>query len=117
MFAAGNAAVEHAQQLCAAPGQDEVLAIAAFALRTRLDEAVIQQARFVAGRLGAQVVEVGCCSQALLIGQVLRVLARSEGFAGAVLRLMQQAFDQIPIVRLGGVSSSDGLNESDCAGR
>ena len=90
--------------MCAARGEDEVLAVAAFFLRARLDKAVLQQARFVAGGLGAQVVEIvhGLAGIFLFCGQVLGITTRGEGFASRVLRLVQQAFDQVPVMFHGG---------------
>ena len=100
MLEARDAAVDQAHQPRAALGQHEVLAVATVFLRPAFDKATLEQQLFIFTGTGFQVIQV---THRLTFGGqrgsvLLGVGAWREAVTGAVLHLVQQAFDQVPVV-------------------
>ncbi|MCY1440117.1 hypothetical protein D9M71_563770 [compost metagenome] len=100
MLEAGDAAVDQAQQARTTLGQHEILAIAALLFGPGFDEATLEQSLLVLAGTGFQVVQVA--HRLTLGGQrrgvLLGIRAWRKAVTGAVLHLVQQAFDQVPVV-------------------
>ena len=102
VFLAWEGTVDHAQQLCTARRQHEILPVATLGLGAGRDETTLQQRGLVVVGLGLERIEVVDRLAGLLqrVCQFLGAAAWYEWLAGAVLHLVEHTLDKIPVMGL-----------------
>ena len=116
MIIAGNAAVDQAQQTRPTWRQDEIVARAAFIIRTRCNVPAQEQQPLIVTGHRFQVIQIldRLARTGFLRSIVLGVFSRGETFASTVLHFMQQAFNQIPVISRHPDSTSGARDLGHC---